>query len=536
MVSSARKEIYRNSMERMKKKIAELFEQLFTEGTTHILNYLQTPEFDIRFQQAVIEIPFPRRVGEELDSIETLNQKAIVKELELYKIYLQHEFKKCTQNILEPFLHRLASTAVQDLGKMTSEDICLEHDEKESFLLQFNALGYPTVLHYHRQILSKMLHSIKHQFVHFTEVFLSYYLIGTPQIVSSVFDVLLRRNAEALANENCWNRFRRKLSEKFRHALSKVGQQKQADQRYYPLNSLLQCTDEILKSIEQVYVGNEEQVIANTTRENSAMNLLTLCNHYIDDIIPTLRATLNKTQVSRQDRWSLSPSMVSVIEDELNPVNDGTSHIVKAKLRRNSTSEPIPVYVRRLSGDFCALHVCNQTNSSYEPAHENILHCYGAYFQNDEVFVVTEPWQSPLRTILDDVHNFPLQQRIQLAIELMEVCIRFHSSLPIDHLSLDTLVVSQDRRIKMSLITFKPAMILSHENEHDETRREMQIILALGGIFKELFMLDQNVLQIPRSLYLVVERSCLKMERIGDASLTMNWILGNLKIEQVTSQ
>ena len=535
MVSNERKQIYTNSVERMKKKIPELLEQRFIQGTSNILNSLQAPEFDTHFQQAVIKISFPRSVGEQLGSTEILNREAAVKELELYKIYLQREFKKCTQNILEPLLNNLTSTSIQDLGKMASEDFCLAHDEKESFLLQLEVLSYPTILNYYRQILSEMLRGIKHQFVHFTEVFLSYYLIGTPEIFSSVFDVLCRRNVQALANENCWNRFRRKLSGKFRHALLKLGQQKQTERRYYSPNSLLQCTEEILKSIEQLYVGSEERMIANSARESSAMNLLTVCNHYNDDIIPTLRATLNTTQVSRQEHWSLSPDMIFITDDRHRSLDDGTSHIVKAKLRRNLTSEPIPVYVRRLTGDFCASHVCSQTSASYETVHENILHCYGAYFQNDKVYVVTEPWQSSLRTVLNDVQNFPLEQRIQLAIELTETCIRFHSSLSIGHLSLDTLVVSQDRRVKMNLITYKPFVTLSHEHDHNETRRGMQIIQALGTIFKDLFMWNQSIVQIPRSLHLFVEHCCLKMEGSNDGSLTMDWILGNLKIEQVSS-
>ncbi|CAF4245040.1 unnamed protein product [Rotaria sp. Silwood2] len=296
-----------------------------------------------------------------------------------------------------------------------------------------------------------MLRSLRRQLIKFTEVFLSYHLIKTPVIASSTSDAPLDRNSSALAKRNRRPKFLQKLAQEFSKELRQLSKSSSTEKRQQDLNQLQECTRDTMNVFEKLYVGTTEQMDENTNQCKEATAVLAWCNHYQEETILPLRSTLNSLLASHFDRWSLSADMIYSKKPANGLSNDEMNHVFKAKLKYTRTCTPIPVYLRRLSGDFCALHVCNQTRSIDKLRHPNILHCYGAYREGNDVYVVTEPWKMLLKTAINGNWNLSLEQSLQMAVELTELCSQMPLIISNEQLTPDKLVIGKESHIKLNL-------------------------------------------------------------------------------------
>ncbi|CAF2048888.1 unnamed protein product, partial [Rotaria magnacalcarata] len=529
--STKRRSYFQNNQRRLRMKCHDLMVHLLGNGSDKIVEELKSNEFDSRFEQFTERIPFEANIEEHVNLSQPLSRELIINELDLYRLHVQKEFESYIKREFHPLLSTIASDSIHELGTMFCKDFCLSINEQNSFLENFKIEHLQNMLQSYQKILSTMWTSLQPQLVRFSEVFLSHYRIGTPTMITSIFDVILGRDDRALSDRSCWEAFCLKLAQKYRKKLIKLKKTKYQDAAHHQ-----QCIDDAMMIVEQVFVGTQQQISGNINRCKKAKELLTRCNEYQVEKIPKLRCTLNKVVASRTDRWSLTENMIHSIELVDGLPNDRVTFIFKAKLEYKRTHKPVTVYVRRLSGTFCALHVCNQTRSIDDLNHPNVLHYYGAYRKGKNVYVVTEPWKESLRVVLNHAANLQLEHRLQMAVELTEICLDMFGIISIEQLTLDNLFITNKRHIKVNLLTYQPPFLVQSDDNRDELRSEISIIPVLGGILNQLFTTDEDNGVVYRHLRSLCIQCCEKIKNNHYQPPSLKQILHTLKLTQLNLQ
>lgn len=518
---------------RLKLKLSECSKQILEDACSEIVKELNTKQFDIDFNQSIATVSFSDNIGQHLESNIGSNKESAKKRLEQHRMCLQLKFESFTKQHAESFLNNLASEASYKIGQLFCEDFGLPNNEKNLFLEQLKVMHVKIMLMFLQNILQNMLKSLRRKLIKFSEAFLSQYPVRTSKILSSIFASISDRNGSMLSEQNSWEIFRDELARKFRSEFNEFCKLSPDETRNYWIDDIQECTEATMHVIKDAYIGTTSGMKDVEHLGEKVVHLQKFCNDFNKQQILPPRSMLNKVLVSCADRWSLSETMIHSEANINDPSGKDMDHIFRGQLKYTEMCEPLPVYVRRLSGDFCTLDIWKQTCSLPAINHPNILHCYGAYRKKENVYIVTEPWHQSLKIELDQDNNFHLEKSLQIAVQLTEICLQMHSLISIEQITLDNILIIDDSHVKVNLLKYRLPMFLPNKEENNTSDKEAQCIQALGIIFHRLFANGDYNIPVVQELHSLVKHCRQHKNNTQHQTLSLKTILHILMVKQV---
>ena len=261
--------------------------------------------------------------------------------------------------------------------------------------------------------------------------------------------------------------------------------------------------DHVLNAFEQSYT--EIQQLAQTVQTGAdAKKWEETCTTYMYKLEP-IKNLLDNFRGIHLIVWPLKSNEII---REMNPMEliryDGCT-IYKGQLIIEN-AEPIPIYIRQLTNEFNVLDINSECETlPITNNYQHILHCYGVYTDNSNIFVVTEPIDLKLETFLSDTKSALLttDERIQLALELAQ-CIQYlhREKIYCNCIHPNSIMITSDQHIKLSVVGEKEDFLYM-SSERLLRRRYISLfydnIYAFGLILYRLFHTDSNDIELFRS-------------------------------------
>ena len=536
-VSEERAAHFEYEKQRLKSKFEEAINGLLKIAANTIAAELKTTDFNSRFQAAVLNIPYKRDLEEEYLSNEASGRGRFTRDRDLYKLYLHEEFENCIRRELKPALDQSAEEGIKTLSQIFCDDVGLASEERDTFHHRLKAKHLQKTCECLQKVLNNMLQSLHRALPSFTDAFLNQTFAGAPAIAASLFDAIFDRNARALAKESRWQDFRSTLAQKCCAILEKMVDPAAIERCHRDLTYPSLFLNQTMDIMAKLYVETSQWHPDKTARMNEVAHLMDSCDVYLEDTLVPLSSAFNAVQGANLDLWSLSADMVTPGGRIRGTSSDEMGAVYRAELKQTPSSDAVDVYVRQLSGDFCALHVCNQTRASPAFNHPNILHCYGAFYENNHVYVVTERWKKTVKSASSEADSCCLEQRLRIAVELTELCLQMTPRIPIEQLKPSALYIGRDNCVKVNCQTYKPSLLGRIAAPHKDLHQPKQINQALGLIFHRLFMPIDGLRSISQSLRSLVNHLRTQAD-VSDPCdiIPMTHILHRLKTDEVSGK
>lgn len=519
---------------RLELKFHEKVIDHFTKATHEIIEELKSPSFQDIFQLIFSRTQYQPNIIKQSTSNFAPVKQIIANNMVQYKRYLYCCAEDYTRDVLISLLDRLTVDLIETIASIFTYDMNPSNIKRRTFRKRLQKISQTTLLKFHQDILNSILRNIRPSSIDMNTVIESDYLSNSNQSVFDPSHQSFVHDTQDFSQENNWSKFRLKTGKQFCIDLKKLDKSHSAAKKYINPNILDDCTKYVMVAIRSIYKDAPTTKDNSSSGETNVQDALDKCIYYLTNIIPLIRAKLNEAHIMNPDWWPITSDMVHVDSSSDNITNDYARRTKEAILKRGPTDDLIKVNLRRLSGDFCAAHVRLQKDSIGELRHPNILHHHGAYCTDDGIIIVTEPWKMTLREAVTSGSVRSLNLRLQVAIELTELCLDMKLQLSAEQLTPDTIVITQDNQIKVNIATMKPQSYFNFEYGGTRTANHMNISRALGTIFKFLFTDTQDENETIPSLCLLIKRCCDEMTEGYSKPPTLEEVLSTLKFEQVT--
>lgn len=519
---------------RLELKFREKIIDHFTKVAHEIIGEFQKLHYQHAFKLAFTQIPYQPHLLQRSTSTLASVKKTIANSMSQEKQSLDFYIEHCTHYVLKPLLDTLTIDLIEIIASVFLYDMAPSNISRRKFRQRLKKISQTTFLKFHQDILNSILQSVRPSSINMDAVIRPDYLPNMTQSVSDSFPQSFAYDAHDYSQQDDWRKFGSKFCKEFLTDLKKLDKSRSAVKRYINLKRLDECIEYGMVAIKSLYINHPATQDKRNSRVNNMQDVLEKCIYYLKNVIPLLRKRLNEIHMMNPNWWPITPSMIHIERSHDHTTHDYIYQSKDAILKRGPACDHVKVRLRRLSGEFCAAHVRLREDSTNALRHPNILHFHGVFCTDGDVIIVTEPWEMTLREAVTSGSVQSLNLRLQMAIQLTELCVDMGSKISAEQLKPDSIVITQDHQIKVNIATLKPP---SHLNsEHGDTRiaNRTNILSGLGTIFKFLFMQSQENSETIPSLCLLINRCSDETAKGHFKPPTLEEILGTLKFEQVS--
>lgn len=386
------------------------------------------------------------------------NTKAAVGQVDYYKVGIQLYLIAWINDNLATILLEKAKIPTDTILEVCKNDLQIFNNEiNDSYrlLLDENARN-PVIKQNYRSVLNTMITNHVKKFSGVAKAAVVVGTFGLALLVELVYDHIkgytltnIEKDPEPFQKAVA-ERLYERISDKLNNSVEK---QKIIDQ----INTKpFAFIGDVLEPFERAYT-EIEQLTQQQQAANNTEIWKSICLKYLQKIHSILKG-FDNMKGTAINHWSLECSQIhpqpnirysSSADNSI--IKDGTLTVFHENIIDR------PVVIRALMDDRNILQICEQTKKVHFINHPNILHCYGAYYHDSIVHIVTEPWTQTLENILGTT-QLNLKNILHIGLQISEA-IQFlqnqkESYIHIDSIALHTnsIMISDDFQVKLNFI------------------------------------------------------------------------------------